>query len=149
MQHVCAISPQVTKVRVAEEGLFKLSEPDPDWRNEADCGEATFKRPDGSLVPLNCAGPRHTYFRCGWGEGAWGTAREVYSSRLQQCLGAAPAGLLRLCYSSPHRPQRNSVQDCMSSTHHVSLPMTPPAFVMCFTGMRMALCWAAPPAAPC
>jgi hypothetical protein len=54
-------------VRVAEGGLFKLEEPDPSWRGESDCGEATFRRPDGSIIPLNCAGPRHTYFRCGQG----------------------------------------------------------------------------------
>lgn len=43
--------------------MFKLTGPNPMWRNEADCGEATFKRPDGTVIPLNCAGPAHLYFR--------------------------------------------------------------------------------------
>jgi hypothetical protein len=32
-----------------------------------DCGEAVFKRSDGTGLPLNCAGPRHAYFRRGPG----------------------------------------------------------------------------------
>lgn len=54
---------QVTKVSVTDEGLFHMYSPDPDWRNEADCGMAEYKRPDGSTLPLNCAGPKHAYFR--------------------------------------------------------------------------------------
>lgn len=46
-----------------DEGLFHMYSPDPDWRNEADCGMAEYKRPDGSTLPLNCAGPKHAYFR--------------------------------------------------------------------------------------
>jgi hypothetical protein len=49
---------------VTDEGLFHMYSPDPDWRNEADCGMAEYKRPDGSTLPLNCAGPKHAYFRC-------------------------------------------------------------------------------------
>jgi hypothetical protein len=44
--------------------LLYLYGQDPEWRNEADCGVATFKDPrDGTLLPLNCNGPRHVYFR--------------------------------------------------------------------------------------
>lgn len=53
---------QVTKASVTDEGLFYMYSPDPDWRNEADCGMAEYKRPDGSTLPLNCAGPKHAYF---------------------------------------------------------------------------------------
>ena len=45
------------------QGMFKIHGPDPMWRNEADCGEAVWKRPDGSTIDLNCAGPAHAYFR--------------------------------------------------------------------------------------
>ena len=54
---------QITKINVPDAGLFKLYNSDPEWRNEADCGEATYKRSDGSIIDLNCAGPKHTYFR--------------------------------------------------------------------------------------
>jgi hypothetical protein len=50
-------------VDVATDGLLLASEPLDEWRNESDCGEATFKRPDGSIVPLNCAGPRRALYR--------------------------------------------------------------------------------------
>lgn len=53
----------MTKVNVPDAGLFLMHGPDPEWRNEADCGEATYTRPDGSTIPLNCAGPKHAYFR--------------------------------------------------------------------------------------
>lgn len=33
-----------------------------------DCGEATYTRSDGTTLLLNCAGPRHTYFRWVGGE---------------------------------------------------------------------------------
>ena len=45
------------------QGMVKLTGPNPGWRNEADCGEDTYKRPDGTLIKLNCAGPSHAYFR--------------------------------------------------------------------------------------
>ena len=54
---------QVTKVSVPDDGLFYMHVPDPDWRNEADCGTADYRRSDGSTLPLNCAGPKHAYFR--------------------------------------------------------------------------------------
>ncbi|KXZ47885.1 hypothetical protein GPECTOR_32g498 [Gonium pectorale] len=44
-------------------GMFLLQGPDPKWRNEADCGFQTFKQPDGSILELNCAGPKHVHFR--------------------------------------------------------------------------------------
>ncbi|KXZ47884.1 hypothetical protein GPECTOR_32g497 [Gonium pectorale] len=44
-------------------GLFQLWGPEPKWRNEADCGFQTFKQPDGSILELNCAGPKHVHFR--------------------------------------------------------------------------------------
>ena len=40
----------------AAQGLVLMNEPDPEWRNEADCGMATFNRSDGRSIPLNCAG---------------------------------------------------------------------------------------------
>ncbi|GIL53442.1 hypothetical protein Vafri_9024 [Volvox africanus] len=45
------------------QGLFYHTPPDPDWRNEADCGEAVYTRSDGSQILLNCAGPAHAYWR--------------------------------------------------------------------------------------
>ncbi|EFJ47178.1 hypothetical protein VOLCADRAFT_92358 [Volvox carteri f. nagariensis] len=45
------------------QGMFYHTPPDPDWRNEADCGEAVYTRPDGSQIKLNCAGPAHAYWR--------------------------------------------------------------------------------------
>jgi len=56
---------QVTKLAVPDGGLFYMHSPDPDWRNEADCGMAEYKRSDGSTLALNCAGPKHAYFRSG------------------------------------------------------------------------------------
>jgi hypothetical protein len=41
---------------VAAAGLVLQREPDPEWRNEADCGMATFNRSDGRSILLNCAG---------------------------------------------------------------------------------------------
>jgi hypothetical protein len=38
------------------QGLAHMAEPDPKWRNEADCGMATFNRSDGTTISLNCAG---------------------------------------------------------------------------------------------
>jgi hypothetical protein len=46
-------------------GLFQLTGPKAEWRNEADCGTASYKLPDGSQLPLNCQGPRHSMFRSG------------------------------------------------------------------------------------
>jgi hypothetical protein len=43
--------------------MFLHTGPDPAWRNEADCGFQTYKRADGSVIPLNCAGPAHVYWR--------------------------------------------------------------------------------------
>ena len=43
--------------------LALLTGPDPAWRDEAHCGLATFLQPDGSILPLNCAGPKHVMFR--------------------------------------------------------------------------------------
>lgn len=62
-QHTPGAALQVTKLAVPDEGLFYLYTPDPDWRNEADCGTAQYTRADGSTLPLNCAGPKHAYFR--------------------------------------------------------------------------------------
>ncbi|GIL91678.1 hypothetical protein Vretimale_9535 [Volvox reticuliferus] len=45
------------------QGMFYHTPPDPDWRNEADCGEAIYTRADGSQLLLNCAGPAHAYWR--------------------------------------------------------------------------------------
>ena len=53
----------MTKLAVPDEGMFYMYGPDPAWRNEADCGMAEYQRPDGSILPLNCAGPKHAYFR--------------------------------------------------------------------------------------
>ncbi|KAG1667228.1 hypothetical protein FOA52_009793 [Chlamydomonas sp. UWO 241] len=52
-----------TLVNVAQNGLLYLQDSDPAWRNEADCGEATFTQPSGGTLLLNCAGPRHALFR--------------------------------------------------------------------------------------
>lgn len=54
---------QSSVVNVATDGLFRIAGPDPAWMNEADCGFATITRDDGSLLHLNCAGPKHVYFR--------------------------------------------------------------------------------------
>jgi hypothetical protein len=48
------------------QGLTHMAEPDPKWRNEADCGLATFNRSDGSTVNLNCAGGRSWPGWLGW-----------------------------------------------------------------------------------
>ncbi len=45
------------------QGMVRSVGPDPEWRNEADCGFQTYKRADGSVIPLNCAGPAHVYWR--------------------------------------------------------------------------------------
>lgn len=38
-----------------ESGLFLFTGPNPDWRNEADCGFQTYTQPDGSiLVRASC-----------------------------------------------------------------------------------------------
>lgn len=68
--HVHPAAPQMALVDVAADALFKLHEPDPSWRNEADCGEAVYRRPaDNSSLPLNCAGAA----RCGLCQGGlWG-----------------------------------------------------------------------------
>ncbi|KAG1658047.1 hypothetical protein FOA52_004206 [Chlamydomonas sp. UWO 241] len=50
-------------INVTEDGLLLLEDSDPAWRNEADCGEATFDAPTGETLLLNCAGPRHALFR--------------------------------------------------------------------------------------
>lgn len=50
----------------ANQAMYLLTGPDPAWRNEADCGFADFTFPaalGGAVVPLNCAGPNHIYFR--------------------------------------------------------------------------------------
>ena len=44
-------------------GIALFAGPDPGWRDEAHCGLATFTQPDGSILPLNCGGPRHVMFR--------------------------------------------------------------------------------------
>ncbi|KAG2432951.1 hypothetical protein HXX76_008679 [Chlamydomonas incerta] len=46
-----------------DNGLFLFTGPNPDWRNEADCGFQTYTQPDGSSLALNCAGPKHAFFR--------------------------------------------------------------------------------------
>jgi hypothetical protein len=46
-------------INIALDGLFHLTGPDPGWRNEADCGFQQFTQPDGSILPLNCAGGKH------------------------------------------------------------------------------------------
>ncbi|KAG2448780.1 hypothetical protein HYH02_006132 [Chlamydomonas schloesseri] len=46
-----------------DSGLFLFTGPDPEWRNEADCGFQTYTQPDGTVLPLNCAGPKHAHFR--------------------------------------------------------------------------------------
>lgn len=61
--HLLLAALQVSRVAVPDEGLLYLYRPDPDWRNEADCGTAEYRRADGSVLPLNCAGPKHAYFR--------------------------------------------------------------------------------------
>lgn len=50
---------QSTLVSVTPEGLFKHYDMNPAWRNENDCGEATYTRSDGTVINLNCSGPRH------------------------------------------------------------------------------------------
>ncbi|KXZ43941.1 hypothetical protein GPECTOR_77g37 [Gonium pectorale] len=47
----------------AGQGMFKHSPPDPIWRNEGDCWDTYYTRPDGSKLALNCAGPAHVYWR--------------------------------------------------------------------------------------
>lgn len=68
----------IHKVQVEDEAHFLMTASDPSWRNEGDCGDEWFDRkvmrkysesdtpfdptnPDH--LPLNCAGPRHVYFR--------------------------------------------------------------------------------------
>ncbi|GAX81123.1 hypothetical protein CEUSTIGMA_g8557.t1 [Chlamydomonas eustigma] len=50
-------------VNVAQNGMVLFNGPDPTWRDEAHCGLATFTQPDGSLLNLNCGGPKHAIFR--------------------------------------------------------------------------------------
>jgi hypothetical protein len=92
---VVCLGLQVTRVRVADGGLFKLEEPDPEWRNEADCGEATFRRPDDSIVPLNCAGPRHSYFRCA-------TMEPYQEGGCRKGGGAGDGRRVLLCWATLH-----------------------------------------------
>ncbi|GFR40478.1 hypothetical protein Agub_g1045 [Astrephomene gubernaculifera] len=47
----------------SSQGLFLHTPPNPTWRTEARCGVANYTRPDGSSIPLNCAGPAHVYWR--------------------------------------------------------------------------------------
>ncbi|KAG2496270.1 hypothetical protein HYH03_005503 [Edaphochlamys debaryana] len=47
----------------AKQGMFLHSPPSPDWRNEADCGEAVLPLDDGTELELNCAGPAHALWR--------------------------------------------------------------------------------------
>jgi hypothetical protein len=67
VQNPDAVHPTYLKsialVDVASDGLLQTSEPLDEWRNESDCGVATFKRPDGSIVPLNCAAPRRALIK--------------------------------------------------------------------------------------
>jgi hypothetical protein len=95
---VVCLTPQVTKANVPDAGLFFMHSPDPEWRNEADCGEATYTRPDGTTIPLNCAGPKHAYFRDNDGSltgvngstvlGAYPTQRSA--SQIDQGSGVVP-----------------------------------------------------------
>ena len=49
--------------RGAAQGLFYLQGPDPEWRNEADCGFQTFKDPTTGITrELNCAAPKRAHF---------------------------------------------------------------------------------------
>ena len=50
---------RLSNVDVGNGALLKLHGPDPSWRNPSDCGTATFMRPDGTTVDLNCDGPKH------------------------------------------------------------------------------------------
>ena len=50
---------RLSNVDVGNGALLKLHGPDPSWRNPSDCGTATFERPDGTTVDLNCDGPNH------------------------------------------------------------------------------------------
>jgi hypothetical protein len=70
------------------QGRFRLYGPNPAWRNEADCGTANYTRPDGSVIQLNCAGPKHVYFR------------DLDGSLLGQVrsMAAAPAVELATCH---------------------------------------------------
>lgn len=54
---------EMTTTNVSTGGLLHLAEPDPGWRVPADCGEATYPRPDGSVVDLNCDGLKHALYR--------------------------------------------------------------------------------------
>ncbi|GIM05166.1 hypothetical protein Vretimale_9611 [Volvox reticuliferus] len=60
--HFSNISVRNIRIGVSQ-GMFYHTPPDPDWRNEADCGEAIYTRADGSQILLNCAGPAHAYWR--------------------------------------------------------------------------------------
>ncbi|CAG9461071.1 unnamed protein product [Pedinophyceae sp. YPF-701] len=51
------------KVNVPLSGMLKMIEPDPGWRRPSDCDIATYRRKDGSTLPLNCDGLEHTYFK--------------------------------------------------------------------------------------
>ncbi|GIL91633.1 hypothetical protein Vretifemale_19242 [Volvox reticuliferus] len=54
----------VRNIRIGvSQGMFYHTPPNPDWRNEADCGKAIYTRADGSQILLNCAGPAHAYWR--------------------------------------------------------------------------------------
>ncbi len=40
----------------SSQGLFLMTDTDPEWMNESDCGMAEVARSDGSILKLNCAG---------------------------------------------------------------------------------------------
>ena len=54
---------QMTVTNVSTGGLLRLAEPSPGWRVPSDCGEATYPRPDGTVVDLNCDGLKHALYR--------------------------------------------------------------------------------------
>ena len=78
----------ISLASVAADGLINLRQPNPGWRNPSDCGEATYTRTDGSVLPLNCDGPKHVLIKdadgsflgtagAATGHGGWAAARHA------------------------------------------------------------------------
>eukprot|EP00798_Chlamydomonas_sp_ICE-L_P008885 gene8886-3764_t len=50
-------------VNVENSGMFRMLDPDPRWRNEADCGFQTLTLDNGTKLELNCNGLKHTHYK--------------------------------------------------------------------------------------
>ena len=101
----------ITRINTPTYGLLLLSPPDPAWRNPSDCGTATYTRTDGSVIPLNCGGPRHVYLRDVDGSLTGGHAGSTV-------LGAYPEG------GAGQRPAFDQGSNVISG-RWVSLPVRP------------------------